>query len=170
MKNIFLMAIMIAMYFGGFSKLIFFPYTKKTIQKITFIKEPIDKIMSFGMPVFELGVPTLFLILGENIYLYGLTIIYYFVFIAMNLTSMYDDVDCCCYGKFMKSKLGLGGVIHYLYFLCMDVLAIYCCFFNGKLVYIEMHENRWIQYGIALLVCVCGLMYRRVLELVVKVR
>lgn len=148
----------------------FFPYTKKTIQKISFIKEPLDKIMSYGMPVFELGVPTLFLVLGENIYLYSLTVIYYFVFIAMNLTSMYDNVDCCCYGKFMKSKLGLGGVIHYLYFLCIDVLAVYCCFFNDKLISIELQENIWIRCGMALLLCVCGLIYRRTLELVGKVR
>lgn len=157
------------MYFGGFLKLLYFPFTKKTIQKISFIKEPLDKIMSYGMPVFELGVPTLFLVLGENIFLYSLTTIYYFVFIAMNLTSMYDDVDCCCYGKLMKSKLGLGGVIHYLYFLCMDVLAIYCCFFNGKLINIQILENIWIRCGVSLLVCVCGLIYRRALELVVKV-
>ena len=169
MKSIFLVSIIIAMYFGGFSKIIFFPYTKKTIQKISFIKKPFDKIMSFGMPVFELCVPTLFLVFGENIFLYGLTIMYYFVFIAMNLTSMYDDVDCCCYGKFMKSKLGLGGVIHYLYFLSIDIVAVYCRLFNGQLISIEIQENIWIRYGMALLLCVCGLIYRRTLELVIKV-
>lgn len=40
------------------------------------------------------------------------------------MLSMYDDVECCCYGKLMKSKLGLGGAVHYLYFLCMNIFAI----------------------------------------------
>jgi hypothetical protein len=170
MKSIFLVSVIIAMYFGGILKLIFFNYTKRTIHKITFIKEPLDKIMSFGMPIFELTVPTLFLVFGENIYLYSLTTMYYFVFIAMNLTSMYDDVDCCCYGKLLKSKLGLGGVVHYLYFLCINVLAIYCYNFNGRIIYIKIQENICVRCGMALLVCICGLMYRRVLELVVNIR
>lgn len=170
MKNIFLTSIIIAMYFGGIAKLLFFPYTKRTIKKISFIKEPMDKIMPFAMTIFELSVPTLFIVLGENVWLYSLTTFYYFLFIAMNLTSMYDDVDCCCYGKFMKSKLGLGGVVHYLYFLCVNFLAIYCHFFNGKLVTIYTEENIWIRGSMAFLVCICGLMYRRSLELVVKIR
>lgn len=168
MKSIFLVSVIIAMYFGGILKLIFFNYTKRTIHKITFIKEPLDKIMSFGMPIFELTVPTLFLVFGENIYLYSLTTMYYFVFIAMNLTSMYDDVECCCYGKLMKSKLGLGGAVHYLYSLCMNIFAIYCCYFNGRIVNIKIQENIWVRCGMALLVCVCALMYRRTLELVVE--
>lgn len=168
MNNIFLVSILIAMYFGGFSKILFFSYTKKTIKKIAFIKEPFDTIMSFGMPVFELGVPTLFLVLGENIFLYCLITMYYFAFIAMNLSFIYDEVDCCCYGKFIKSKLGLGGGIHYLYYLCIDFLAMYCCFFNGKIVNIEIQDNIMVRYGMALLLCVFGLMYRRILELVVK--
>ena len=110
MKSIFLTSILISMCFGGISKMVFFPFTKRTISKIKFIKQPINKIMPFIMPIFELAVPLIFIFMGECILLYCLTTIYYFVFIAMNLTSMYDNVDCCCYGKFLKSKLGMGGL------------------------------------------------------------
>lgn len=168
MKSIFLTAILISMCFGGISKLIFFSYTKRTIKKIKFIKDPINKVMPFAMPVFELGVPLLFVIMGENLWLYCLTTLYYLAFIAMNLTSMYDNVECCCYGKFMKSKLGIGGGVHYIYFLIINFLAIYCYLFNGRLCTIYLKDNLWIHLFFGIVVCICGIIYRRTLEVVFR--
>lgn len=168
MKNIFLLAILISMFFSGISKIIFFPYTKRTIQKITFIKNPINKWMPYLMPTIEIVVPLLIFIIGENLLLYSLIMLYYFVFIALNLTSMYDDIDCCCYGKFIKSKLGVGGVIHYVYFLFVEFLSIYCYLFNGTLITIYMEKNLYIRFFVAVLLCVNGLIYRKILEITLE--
>lgn len=168
MNNIFLTAILISMCFGGISKIIFFPYTRNTIRKIKFIKEPLNSIMPFAMPLIEIGIPMLFTFVGENLCLYCLTTMYYLVFIAMNLTSIYDNIDCCCYGRFMKSKLGIGGVVYYIYFLIINFFAIYCMLFNDRVLFINLENNLYIHMLYAVVLCICGIIYRRTLELTIK--
>lgn len=159
-----MIATIIAMCFGGISKVIYFPYTKNTISKIEFINKPLSSILPYGMPAFEIAVPILCILFGENILIYFLLFVYYLAFIVMNLASMNDEVECCCYGKFMKSKLGLGGVVHYTYFLIVNFMAIYCHLFNGKIIEIHMENTFVFKIVGAIIICTAGLIYRRTIE------
>ncbi len=166
MNNSFIMAICITMLFGGVLKVISFNDTKTKIQNIKLFASPFNIIFPYAMPVFEILIPLFVYCMGESVAVFILITAYYFFFVAINLTSIYDEIDCCCYGKFMKSKLGLGGVVYYSFYLCLDIVAVYCYKWNIHTRWIQFEKNELLKILLAVVLVVSGLLVRRAIELI----
>lgn len=149
----FRISLIIMLLFGGILKLFNFKYTRKTILELKFFPKIIEKYIGVVLPCFEIIMSFTIGYLKNNL-VYAPVLAYLLFFIGMNLTFMYEDKKCCCYGKILPSKLGKGGVIHYLYWVIIVALAI---IYRGD-------EMTIPNLMVAVLLFVNSLLVRRVLE------
>ena len=124
---IFCGAVSLTLVFAGISKILSYSNTINTITKIGIFPKQITRIIGIFLPLFEL-ISALFLILIKSKIIFLLLIGYLLFFIGLNLkyTIEKKEVKCCCYGKFIESKLGKAGLIHYLYLLLVLIISYSC--------------------------------------------
>lgn len=156
------MSLVIMLIFSGGLKLIYLPYTKSTIVRINIFPVKVARVMGIALPIFEICV-ALFLIIESNIYIYLLLLGYLMFFILLNLKTLLGNErkECCCYGKLLKSKLGLGGMLHYFYWLIVLVLATF-----GKEIGWKVSGGLYNAFYliVSLLIAINGLLIRMLIE------
>ncbi|NMF07936.1 MauE/DoxX family redox-associated membrane protein [Clostridium beijerinckii] len=150
--SIFFIAITITLIFAGAAKMISYSNTIYTIKKVGIFPEKISKAIGIFMPIFEIII-AVFLMVNPNKLTIVSTLGYLLFFIALNLKYAIEDkeIRCCCYGKFIESKLGIGGFIHYLYLLVL-LIGGYACI-NNSIIDI-LNQNGIYDYMIFIIVTV----------------
>lgn len=121
--NILKDSICIILLLSGTLKLVYIKYTVSTITLIEVFPAKIAKHIGYVLPLFEISMAVLLCGINKKL-VYIFIIGYLMFFISINLKFMYQDKKCCCYGRLIKSKLGLGGVIHYTYWLMVVIIDI----------------------------------------------
>ena len=111
--NILKDSVCIILLLSGILKLIYIKYTVSTITLIDVFPSKISKYIGYLLPLLEISMAVLLYEINEKL-VYVFIIGYLMFFIIINLKFIYQDKKCCCYGRLIKSKLGLGGVIHFL--------------------------------------------------------
>ncbi|MDU1117059.1 MAG: MauE/DoxX family redox-associated membrane protein [Clostridium butyricum] len=125
---IFFSTITITLIFAGISKMISYKNTIDTIKKIDIFPKRISNVVGIFMPLFEVIMALLLIIKSNKLIIVILILGYLLFFIGLNLkyTMEKKEIKCCCYGKIIQSKLGKGGLIHYLYLLVLLVIGYKC--------------------------------------------
>ena len=121
--NILKDSVCIILLLSGILKLIYIKYTVSTITLIDLFPSKISKYIGYLLPLLEISMAVLLYEINEKL-VYVFIIGYLMFFIIINLKFIYQDKKCCCYGRLIKSKLGLGGVIHYTYWLMVIIIDI----------------------------------------------
>ncbi|BCJ98348.1 MauE/DoxX family redox-associated membrane protein [Anaerocolumna chitinilytica] len=162
MNNIFDLSLAISLFLSGGLKIAYFKYTKNTIFKLNVFPEKIAPAISILMPLFEIS-QSIILILYNNMISYCFILGYLLFFIALNLKTYKggESKECCCYGKLIKSKLGLGGLIHYSYWLIILFGSIAALKYN---IFIFNNLNFMYILFISLSMVINGLMIRSTIE------
>ncbi|MBY6932192.1 MauE/DoxX family redox-associated membrane protein [Clostridium botulinum] len=163
---IFFISIALTLIFAGVAKMLSYTNTIYTIKKIDIFPKKIVNVIGISMPIFEI-VAAVFLIIKLNKLIIILLIGYLLFFIGLNLKYIIEkkDVKCCCYGKFIESKLGKGGFIHYLYLLFLLIIG-YTCVSNSIINILNLHEIEKILVivFISFLLMINGFLIRSVIE------
>lgn len=162
MNRILFTAIGLMLLFSSILKLIYNNYTRESIKKMDIFPANLTEIIAFLMPIFELFL-SVFFISNPNLIINALYIGYLLFFIILNLKMYKGNVskECCCYGKLLKSKLGLGGMIHYLYWLVILIISI----IDKKVGLFENNDNSIVNIILlCLLVVANSLFIRRSIE------
>jgi hypothetical protein len=159
---IFNIALALLLIISGLLKIIYFNYTYNTIKKIDIFPSNSIYIVAISLPFFEI-VQGLLLIFYVNIITYFMLIAYLLFFMIINIKSYIgkEIKECCCYGKFIKSKLGLGGFIHYTYWLIILFFTIFCYKYNIFVIQNILDFKVWI---ILIILILNGLLIRILLE------
>lgn len=160
--EVFRLAIMFSFIIAGFSKLFSLNEAKKFPEKIGFLSGKYGEIMGGGMPFIELIIG-LFGIIYNNyiINIMVMAILLFFILLNLKYTLERKDSKCFCYGKLINTKIGKGGLIHYLYQLMIFVLSIIGL--NGKINVINLAELLNLVI-LAFLMFVNGIIIRRFIE------
>lgn len=160
--ELFSLSMIFMFLFSGGLKLIYYKHTRTTIIRIDIFPEKIAKAMSIILPVFEVAA-AIILLLKENILIYLLILGYLLFFVLLNLKTFLSNEtkDCCCYGKLFKSKLGLGGLIHYTYWIVVWLGAMF-----GKKILLQEEFGLYNAFYIiiSLIIVINGLMLRMLIE------
>ncbi|MGG0482405.1 MauE/DoxX family redox-associated membrane protein [Priestia aryabhattai] len=94
-------------------KIISLRESAKSVHKITFIPEKTAILLGYLFPFFELVLAVL-LVLRVNDFLVNITaliIISIFIIINSNAILKHSYAECFCFGKLLKSRMGMGGLI-----------------------------------------------------------
>lgn len=140
---VFLNSITLTLIFAGVAKMLSFTNTIDTIIKIGIFPKKISKAVGVFMPLFEITTAG-FLIIKLNKLIVILILGYLLFFIGLNFkyTMEKKEIKCCCYGKFIESRLGKSGLIHYVYLLILFGIGYMCInksIINTLYLY-EIHE------------------------------
>ncbi|MFP7416616.1 MauE/DoxX family redox-associated membrane protein [Priestia filamentosa] len=88
----------------------------KSVYKIAFIHKKIATIIGYLFPFIELLVAILLIIQVSNIWVNTIAIIIISAFIIINSNAIFkhSNIECFCFGKLLKTKMGIGGLIQSL--------------------------------------------------------
>lgn len=160
--NIFDFSLSLILFFSGITKLVYFRNTMDTMKRIEVFPDKYVNYIAIILPIFELT-QAILLIIKSNIVTQVLIIGYLLFFILLNLKTYLggEKKECCCYGKFLKSKLGLGGLFHYLYWLIIIVCSI---IINSIQIFQYQVEKNFCFYIIGICIVINGLVIRMLIE------
>lgn len=160
---IFRVSMIVSLLFAGIAKLVWIKNTISSIKKMQFFPKVIEKYIGILMPLLEIFLGMAFLF-SNSIWIFGIYVGYLLFFIFMNLRFYADniEIDCCCYGKLLPSKLGLGGLLYYVYELITGVMS----FVMLKETVISNINNWNYIISFAFIVVIGGLIMRREYETV----
>ena len=156
--NVYYFAITLMLVFSGTLKLIYFKYTKSTIMRLEIFPPKMAKMVPYGMPVAELAMAIGFAAGYKIVGVVYLAYLLFFVLLNFKTFTSNEKKECCCYGKLIRSKLGLGGMLHYLYWIAVLIVAIFCR------PVLPTEETMLIHYAVGVLVVVTGLFIRMIVE------
>ncbi|MDN3233549.1 MauE/DoxX family redox-associated membrane protein [Priestia megaterium] len=120
-------------------KIISLRESAKSVHKMTFIPEKIAILLGYFFPFFELLLAFL-LILRVNDFLVNiiaLITISMFIIINSNAILNHSQAECFCFGKLLKSRMGMGGLIQSI-FLFLSILP--------NIVYNNSHVSSLFSY------------------------
>lgn len=161
--NIFDFSLCLLLSFSGISKLIYYKNTIATMKRIEVFPDKYVNYIAIILPIFELT-QAIILIIKNNIVTQVLIIGYLLFFILLNLKTYIggEKKECCCYGKFLKSKLGLGGLFHYLYWLIIIICSIIVE--SSQIFQYQFEKNTCCFYLIGICIVINGLVIRLLIE------
>lgn len=123
-------------------------------------------LLGFGIPPVEL-MTGIALILNNNVLveIFALAIIVFLVAINTKAVIDQDSKPCFCFGNFIQTRLGIGGLIHTVYLL----LALFVSIFMVEITVLNLFYtysifNQILICSIALLTFVNGISIRLVLD------
>jgi len=152
--------------FAGFTKLISIKDSSRFARKLGLFPPRVGAILGFCMPLMELTVGIGIIISNNSlIYVGALAVIMFFIII--NFKSILDKkgLSCFCYGNLIKTKLGPGGFIHYIYLLFAVLLGFFISESNlSNVLNGYAAVNLILICGISFLIFINGLIIRMVLD------
>lgn len=129
--------------FAGFAKLIQIRNSSRFVKKLGIFPEKVGAMLGFFMPIIELVVGFT-MIFNNNIYIEIIALAIIMFFIGLNLKAVLDkkELECFCYGKLIKTKIGASGLIHYLYLL---ICLISSFFVNAEKITKLIYDYNFIN-------------------------
>lgn len=104
--------------FAGFSKMLWIKDSSRFARNLGLFPPKVGAILGLCMPLMELAIG-IGMIMSNSplVSIFALGIIMFFI--ILNLKAIIDKkgLSCFCYGNIIKTKLGQGGFIHYIYLL-----------------------------------------------------
>lgn len=155
-----------AFLFAGFSKALWIKDSSRFASNLGVFPPKLGAILGLFMPLMELVAGVGMLINNSPlIMILGVAIIMFFV--ILNLKAIMDkkSLSCFCYGNIIKTKLGQGGFIHYIYLLFTVLIG----FFTTKSTLINVISeyemiNLILICSISFLIFINGVIIRLVLD------
>lgn len=104
-------------------KIISLHESAKSVHKITFIPEKPAILLGYLFPFFELVLSVLLILRVSDflVNIAALIIIGIFIIINSNAMLKHSYAECFCFGKLLKSRMGIGGLIQSI-FLFLSIL------------------------------------------------
>lgn len=95
----------------------------KSVRKMTFIPEKIAMLLGYFFPFFELVLAILLVLRVNDFFVNTVAIIIISIFIIINSNAIlkHSYAECFCFGKLLKSRMGMGGLIQSI-FLFLSIL------------------------------------------------
>ncbi|EJR04047.1 MULTISPECIES: MauE/DoxX family redox-associated membrane protein [Bacillus] len=94
-------------------KIISIKESSNAIYKITFFPKTISKLLGYLFPFLELLISILLILRMYDLWVNTVAILIISVFVIINANAIFkhNNEECFCFGKFMKSRMGIGGLI-----------------------------------------------------------
>lgn len=163
---IFRASVAIAFLFAGLSKLLWIRDSSRFARDLGLFPKKVGAVLGFFMPIIELAVG-IGMIFSNNpfISIVALGIIMFFV--AINVKTVVEDrtLECFCYGNIIKTKLGQGGLVHYLFLLITLLISFITIKSNASSIFYEYTVvNQILISSIVLLIFINSIVIQLVLD------
>ena len=147
---------------AGISKLFSFNEAKKFPEKIGLFQGKLGRAMGGCMPFLELFLGILSILYNNyllNIFIFG--VLLFFIVLNLKFTLEKKESKCFCYGKLIDTKIGKGGLVHYLYQFIIFLISVIIL---KKESNINIISEFFIIFILSFLIFINGMIIRRVIE------
>lgn len=120
--------------FAGLAKLIDLQGSAKFAEQTGIFPKNVGKVMGGIMPFMELFIGILLCIGISNLALNIVAVFIIIFFLILNMKTLFEkkNIRCFCFGHIISTRLGAGGLYHYLLLFIFLLITI---FFNNMTLY-----------------------------------
>lgn len=154
----------ILLFISSVLKIISLKESSKFIYNMNFFPEKASKVLGYVFPFFELVISILLILRIYDIWINTVAMLIISVFIIINANAIFkhSHEECFCFGKFLKSRIGIGGLVQSV--LLLFSLLPNMLFTNSEIINIlsfNTYNIEFIVMGIAIILWVITLILIR---------
>ncbi|PFN00483.1 MauE/DoxX family redox-associated membrane protein [Bacillus cereus] len=103
----------LVLFISGLFKIISIRESSNVMYKITFLPKKIAKIIGYLFPIIELLIATLLILRINNLLINTIAILMLSTFVIFNANAVlkHNHEECFCFGKILKTRMGIGGLV-----------------------------------------------------------
>lgn len=162
LSEVFRISVMCSFILAGTSKLFAIKEAKKFPEKIGLISGKYGQILGGSMPFIELFIGIFGIIFNSYILnILAIGVLLFFIVLNLKYTLEKKSSKCFCYGKLINTKIGIGGLSHYMYQIIIFIVSIIGLKHS-------INISSWIEFTntvcLSLLLLANGIIIRRFIE------